>query len=143
MFSFVLEVVILSDLFRKGYSWVWIVEANRVWEKLKDIFINVLLLVRVDFSKSFFLFTDWSFRVIGAVLLQRVFSVNGDIVSEGVIGYVFRKFIDAERNYSVTEGECLAVVFGIKFFRLYLYGMYFTVETDYVVFKWFMNDREV
>lgn len=141
--SFALEAAILSDLLRKGHPWVWTAEANRAWEKLKDILTNAPLLARVDFSKPFFLSTDWSPRAIGAVLLQRVFSANGDIASEGVIGYASRKLTDAERNYSATEGECLAVVFGIKFFRSYLYGMHFTVETDHVALKWLMNDREV
>lgn len=62
---------------------------------------------------------------------------------EGVLGYASRRLNDAERNYSAAEGECLAVVFGIKFLRPHLYGVVFTVETDHIALKWLMNDRDV
>ena len=37
----------------------------------------------------------------------------------------------AERNYSITEMETLAVVWGIQHFRAYLYGHGVTVITDH------------
>lgn len=50
-------------------------EVNTVWERLKEILINVFLLVRVDFSKLFFLFIDWSFQSGGGgFIIKSVYS---------------------------------------------------------------------
>jgi hypothetical protein len=37
----------------------------------------------------------------------------------------------AEKNYSVSERECLGIVFGISRFERYLYGRKFILETDH------------
>ena len=36
----------------------------------------------------------------------------------------------AEKNYSATEGECLALMWGVEFFRHYLHGHHFHIYTD-------------
>lgn len=48
---------------------------------------------------------------------------------EVAIAYGGRKLNPAERNYSATEREALAVVAAIKHFQLYLYGRSFIVHT--------------
>ena len=47
--------------------------------------------------------------------------------------------IGAEINYSITEMECLAVLFAIKQFRIYFYGTHFTIITDHTALKWLMS----
>ena len=37
-----------------------------------------------------------------------------------------------EKNYSIIERECLAIVFGIRKFQKYLYGIEFVLQTDHV-----------
>jgi hypothetical protein len=43
---------------------------------------------------------------------------------------------NAELNYAITQKECLAWVWGIKYFHNYLYGVNFIVETDHIALSW-------
>lgn len=42
-----------------------------------------------------------------------------------------KKLLPRERNYSVIERECLAIVFAVKKFAKYLYGRKFILHTDH------------
>ncbi|XP_018368542.1 PREDICTED: uncharacterized protein LOC108764694 [Trachymyrmex cornetzi] len=67
---------------------------------------------------------------LGAVLAQEVNGV------ENIIAFASRGLLDTERRYSVTEQECLAVIWAIRKFRPYLEGYRFTVVTDHNSLRW-------
>ena len=55
-------------------------------------------------------------------------------MSDGIerpIGYASRTLTNAEHNYSQLEKEGLALIFGIKRFRDYLFGRSFQLITDH------------
>lgn len=68
-----------------------------------------------DNSKPFTLTTDASGTALGFVLGQ--FDENG---RERVIAFGGRSLNKFDRNYSISERECLAIIEGIKTYHVYL-----------------------
>lgn len=96
------------------------------FEKLKEIVTNAPILRYPIFSKKFKITTDASNFAIGAVLSQ-----------EGhPIAYASRTLNVNETNYSTIEKELLAIVWGVKYFRPYIYGREFDLECDHEPLKW-------
>ena len=88
---------------------------------LKDALIQAPILSLPDLRKPFQVICDASDFGVGAVLLQ-----------EGrVIAYYSKKLNSAERNYSATERELLAVVYALTEWRCYVLGKQVTVTTDH------------
>ena len=80
--------------------------------------------------------TDASQEGIGAVLSQ---ICDGN---EQVIAYASRTLSKAERKYSVTRKELLAVVVFTNHFRPYLLGRNFALQTDHSSLTWLHNFKE-
>lgn len=84
-----------------------------------------------DFKKKFCLHCDVSDYGIGAVLVH--LDDNGH---EKPIAYMIKKLKSSQRNYSVTERECLAAIEATKKFRCYLELQEFEVVTDHSSLLW-------
>ena len=126
----------LHDLTKKALKFQWTDECQAAFERLKSALIQAPILAYPDFTLPFDLYVDASDEALGMVLGQ---VQNG---REVVISYSGRKLLPAEKNYSVTEREALAVVAGIKYFQPYVYGRRFTVHTDHNAVRWLMNIKE-
>lgn len=99
------------------------------FEKLKDIVTNAPILRYPNFEKTFKIITDASNFAIGSVLTQ-----------EGhPIAFASRTLNRHETNYATIEKELLAIVWSLKYFRPYIYGRKFELESDHQPLKWLMT----
>jgi len=126
----------LHALIHKGKSWQWSAECTEAFFELKKRLISAPVLMLPDFSKSFVLDTDASGEGLGAVLSQ---IING---KEHVISYASRTLSHTEKRYCATRREMLALVWGSRHFRPYLYGRKFLLRTDHNSLCWLHNFKE-
>lgn len=108
----------------------WSDTAESAFNDIKQALVSAPILCSPDFELPFTIQTDASNTGLGAVLTQ----IQND--EEKVIAFASRSLLSSERNYSVTERECLGVIFAIEKFRPYVEGRKFTVITDHYSLLW-------
>jgi len=72
-----------------------------------------------------------------------VLAQNNEKNEELPVAFMSEKLSKAQRKYSVTELECLAVIRGIRKFREYVEGQDFEVITDHASLQWLMSQKEL
>lgn len=127
----------LSDTL-KGDKFALTDAATSSFNRLKEALTSPPVLAQPDFRKKFSLQCDASSLGIGAVLFQ----IDKD-GNENPICFYSAKLTTSEKNYSVTERECLAVVKAVKRFRPYIEGYEFDIITDHSSLKWLMNTKDL
>jgi len=120
----------LNELLKKVKQFEWTESQQKAFEELKEKLIQYPILSYPDYEKEFILITDASGRGLGAVLSQ----LNGD-GKEIVIAYASRSLVQAEKNYPITDQECLAIMWAIEHFHKYLIGKKFMIITDHSALK--------
>uniref|UniRef100_A0ABD2WZX6 RNA-directed DNA polymerase n=1 Tax=Trichogramma kaykai TaxID=54128 RepID=A0ABD2WZX6_9HYME len=126
----------LARLLRKDAPFVWGADQEQAFETLKQSLSEAPVLVRPDFEKEFSIQTDSSDYAISAVFTQE--REDG----EQSVYYISRVLTSAERNYTVTEKECLAVIWAIEKFRPYVEGYHFKVVADHRALSWLRNFKD-
>ena len=119
----------LHHLTEKGATFRWDPACQTAFDTLKEKLTQAPILTYPEFlpsSEPFSLQTDASAVGIGVVLEQ----------AGHVVAYASRSLTQSERNYSVIQRECLAVVYGLKQFRHYLLGRPFYLLTDHAPLQW-------
>jgi len=120
----------ITDMLAKDVAIDWNVPGRR--EAFMDITTAVKKNARLyhpDLRHPFYLYTDWSKKGIAAVLTQYIDSELRPIRCAS------RGLRPAEKNYSATEGELLAVLFGPETFKFYLLGNPFILLIDHKPLK--------
>jgi RNase H-like domain found in reverse transcriptase len=96
------------------------------FDTIREALLNTPILALLCIEGPFTLDTDASDQQLGCCLLQS--QPDG---SQRPVGYWSRRFTSAEKNYSTTEKECLAIVWEILHLRPYLEQQKFTIRTDH------------
>jgi hypothetical protein len=98
-----------------------------------------LILHMPDLNGKFCIQTDASGLGIGAVLLTRTKKGDKSLKIKSTYepcAFISRNLTDAEQNYSVTDQECLAVVWAVEKFRPFVECRKFKILTDHKALTW-------
>ena len=118
----------LTELTKKGQpdKINWGEAQENAYCTLKTLLSKPPILRLPDFDRPFILRCDASSVGLGSLLLQEF--------DDGLhpLAYASKKLLPRECNYSTIERECLAIVWGIKKFHLYLSGRSFILQTDHM-----------
>ena len=117
----------MTDITKRGCpnKVVWGDAQEKSFTYLKKVLSSSPILRLPDLSREFVLQTDASEVALGAVLMQ---CYDGQYFP---VAYASKKLTQSELNYSVIEKECLALIWAVKKFHVYLYGKQFVLETDH------------
>ena len=110
---------------KKDIKFEWTPECQESLDILKEKMVTAPILVFPDWSKDFHVHVDASSIALGIVLAQ----LEGNI--DHPIAFAGRKLSTAEKNYTTTEREGLAMVYALQKFRHYLLGSHFKMFTDH------------
>ena len=134
-FSTIVEPLVL--LLRGKVEFCWGESQQKAFTLLKNSLSLAPLLAYPDFDKPFIVQTDASLKALGAVLSQ----VDKDGI-EHPVAYSSQVLNKHERNYTVTKRECLAIIFAVKQFQVYVHGVEFSVVTNHASLKWLQTLKE-
>ena len=101
---------------------------------LKEKMVTASILVFPDWKRPFHVHVDASSIDLGIILAQ-----PGDGGIGHPIAFARRKLSSAERNYTTTEREGLAMVYALHKFRHYLLGSHFKMFIDHLALKYLVN----
>lgn len=114
----------LYDLLKKNTKWEWSQDRENAFKTLIKRVTEAPCLYPPDFDHPFTLQTDASGLGVSVILSQ---TINGQ---EHPIGFKSRRLTTAEKSYTASEWECLAIVWGIREFSPFLIDKPFTIITD-------------
>ncbi|GFU84128.1 retrovirus-related Pol polyprotein from transposon opus [Trichonephila clavipes] len=123
----------LFQLMKKGAKFNWSGEAQDSFDQIKRTLTEAPILQLPNFSEQFNLFTDASGVGIGAVLQQ----------NQKPIAFASRTLNKAGRIYTVTERECLAVIWALNKFKTYFGPLPVKAITDHAALTKLTNGKNL
>ena len=131
-------IYMYADVARPLYALLivfeWSEECEVAFQKLKNALISAPILKAPDWNKIFHVHIDASAYAIGCILAQP-YENNMDFP----VSYSSRQLNSAEKNYTTTKREGLAMVYAVKKFRHYLLANKFIFFTDHHALLYLVN----
>ena len=126
----------MTDLLAKEVDFIFSDKCLTAFELLKERLVTAPVVVAPDWSLPFELMCDASDIAMGAVLGQRKDKIFHTIY------YASRTLDEAQKNYTTTEKELLAVIFAFDKFRHYLVLSKIIVYTDHAAIKFLLSKQD-
>ncbi|GJV05603.1 putative reverse transcriptase domain-containing protein, partial [Tanacetum coccineum] len=122
-----------TKLTQKSVNFDWTEKAEAAFQLVKQKLCSAPILALPEGSENFVVYYDASHKELDAVLMQK----------EKVIAYASRKLKIHKKNYTTHDLELGAVVFALKMWRHYLYGMKCVVFTDHKSLQHILDQKEL
>lgn len=126
----------LAGLLKKNVAFSWGSDQVATFTNLISALTNAPFVTDFDPYATTEVSTGVSGYAVGAVLAQR----QGGL--DRLITYASRLLSTPESSYSITERECLALVWSVTKFCAYLHGHSFTAATDHHALWWLFSIKD-
>ncbi|GJR71132.1 putative reverse transcriptase domain-containing protein [Tanacetum coccineum] len=123
----------MTNLTQKRVKFDWTGKAEAAFQLLKQKLCSASILDLPEGSENFVVYYDASHKGLGAILMQK----------EKFIAYASRQLKIHEKNYTEHDLELGAVVFALKMWRHYLYGIKCVVFTDHKSLQYILDQKEL
>ncbi|XP_027171642.1 uncharacterized protein LOC113771232 [Coffea eugenioides] len=123
----------MTELTKKGAKFVWTPKCESSFQELKKRLTSAPVLVLPDGGEGYVVYSDASREGLGCVLMQM----------GKVVAYASRRLKPHEQNYPTHDLELAAVIFALKKWRHYLYGVTFEVYTDHKSLTYLFSQKEL
>ena len=123
----------MTKLTRKQVKFQWNDQCEKSFQTLKTCLTTAPVLTLPTESGSFAIYCDASRVGLGCVLMQ----------DRKVIAYASRQLKKHEVNYPTHDLEMAAVIFALKIWRHYLYGVRCEVYTDHKSLQYILQQKEL
>ena len=111
----------MTSLMKKEKKFEWSDKCEQAVVTLKKRLTTTLILTFPDPMSDYTVYTDASKKSLGCMLMQ----------DRKVIAYASRKLKTHEVNYPTHDLELAAIIFALKIWRHYLYGVKCRIFTDH------------
>ena len=123
----------LTKLARKDVKYDLVDTCQHSFEELKDRLTSALVLTLPNARDVFVVYSDVSRQGLGCVLMQ----------NDRVIAYASRQLKKHEENYPTHDLELASVVFALKIWRHYLYGVPCRIFTDHKSLQYIFTQKKL
>ena len=123
----------MTKLTRKEEKFVWSESCQQSFDELKRKLTSALVLTLPSGHDEYTVYYDASRYGLGCVLMQH----------ENVIAYASRQLKKHEQNYPTHDLELAAVVFALRIWRHYLYGVSCRIFTNHKSLQYLFTQKEL
>jgi hypothetical protein len=129
----------LTNLIKKASKYEWTSECQLAFDALKKHLSTYPIVRAPDWNLPFHVYCDASAVAVGSTLCQPTGSDGKDLP----VAFASKQLSPAEKNYTTTERECLAMVFSVKKYRHYLLLNPVIFFVDHMAIKYLVNKPEL
>ena len=123
----------LTKLTRKDVKYDWVDACQKSFEELKSRLTSARVLALPNGKDGFVIYSDTSRQGLGCVLMQ----------NDRVIAYASKQPKKHEENYPTHDLELATIVFALKIWKYYLYGVPCRIFTDHKSLQYIFTQKEL